>query len=69
MSKIVLSCGHEVDDMDHGYTIFTKTTDREGNKAVAYQTVCGPCEDRYRQHSEILDSEEAADAWLEKEEW
>jgi hypothetical protein len=55
--------------MDHGYTIFTKTTDREGNKAVAYQTVCGPCEDRYRQHGEILDSEEAADAWLEKEQW
>jgi hypothetical protein len=54
MSKIVLSCGHEVDDMDHGYTIFTKTTDRE---------------DMYRQHGEILDSEETADAWLEKEEW
>jgi len=69
MSKIVLSCGHQVDDMYHGYTIFTKTTDREGNKAVAYQTVCGPCEDRYRQHGEILDSEEAADVWLEKEEW
>jgi hypothetical protein len=23
----------------------------------------------YRQHGEILDSEEAADAWIEKEQW
>jgi hypothetical protein len=69
MSNIRLSCGHEVDDLDHGYAIFTKTTDREGNKAVAYQTVCVPCEDMYRQHGEILDSEEAADAWIEKEQW
>jgi len=69
MSKIVLSCGHEVDDFDHSYEVMTKATDREGNKAIAHMLVCGPCEDRYRQHGELFDSEEDADAWLERETW
>jgi hypothetical protein len=69
MSKIVLSCGHEVDYFRHAFDVMTKAVDREGNKAISYKIVCGPCEDMYRQHGEILDSEEAADAWLEKEQW
>ena len=69
MSKIVLSCGHEVDDFYHVHNVMTKATDREGNKAIAYQAVCGPCEDQYRQHGEIFNNIEDAEAWLEKEEW
>jgi hypothetical protein len=69
MSKIVLSCGHEVDDFYHVHNVMTKANDREGNKAIAYQAVCGPCEDRYRQHGEIFDNIEDAEAWLEREIW
>jgi hypothetical protein len=69
MSKIVLSCGHQVDDFYHVHNVMTKANDREGNKAIAYQAVCGPCEDQYRQHGEIFDNYEDAEEWLEKEEW
>jgi hypothetical protein len=69
MSNIVLSCGHEVDDFYHVHNVMTKAYDREGNKAIAYQAVCGPCEDRYRQHGEIFDNIEDAEVWLEQETW
>ncbi len=69
MSKIVLSCGHVVNDFDHAHYVLTKSTDRKGEKAVACMMVCGPCEDSYRQHGEILDSEDAAEYWLEQERW
>jgi hypothetical protein len=69
MSNIVLSCGHEVDDFYHAHNVMTKATDREGNKAVAYMIVCGPCEDQYRQRGEIFDNWYVAEEWLEKEQW
>jgi hypothetical protein len=69
MSSIVLSCGHEVDDFYHVHNIMNKAVDREGNKAIAYQAVCGPCEDSYRQNGEIFDNYEDAERWLERETW
>lgn len=69
MGKIVLSCGHEVDYFGNAYNVLTKSTDRCGCKAVAYSTVCGPCEDRYRQAGELFESGELANEWLLKEEW
>jgi hypothetical protein len=44
----------------------TKSTDRYGNRAIAYQTVCGPCEDRHRQAGDIFDFEEVAYLWVSK---
>jgi hypothetical protein len=66
MSRIILSCGHEVFDFPHTYHIMTKSTDRYGERAILYQTVCGPCEDRYRQRGQIFDSEQVAYAWMEE---
>jgi len=60
MSRIILSCGHEVYDLEHAYTIMTKSTNRYGDPAVKYQTTCGPCEDRYRQQGQIFDTEQEA---------
>jgi len=64
MSRIVLSCGHEVNDFSRAYHIMTKGTDRYGERAIVYQTVCGPCEDRYRQKGQIFDFEEVAYMWV-----
>jgi hypothetical protein len=64
VSRIILSCGHEVYDVKHAYTIMTKSQDRYGEPAIAYQTACGPCEDRYRQQDQILDNEQIAHEWL-----
>jgi len=66
---IICSCGHEVDDMNHTYSIFIKSTDRCGDKALAYITVCGPCEDQYRQRGNIFDNEQDGFEWLRKEQW
>jgi len=65
--KIILSCGHKVDSYDRALYVRTKSTDREGNKAVRLSLVCGPCEGIYRQAGEVLDSEDAAYVWLKKE--
>lgn len=69
MMAIVCSCGHEVDDLDHTYNVLIKATDRSGEKALSYLTVCGPCEDRYRQVGYIFDDHEEGFSWLEKEQW
>lgn len=66
---IILSCGHEVMDMDQVHDAITKTTDRCGEKAISYGVVCGPCEDRYRQQGYLFDTEEEAMKWLETETW
>lgn len=66
---IILSCGHEVDDFDHSHDVIVKTSDRAGGKALGYMVVCGPCEDRYRQHGELFDSEEQGYDWLKTEDW
>jgi hypothetical protein len=55
--------------MDHTYSIFTKSTSREGEKALSYITVCGPCEDQYRQRGNIFDNEQDGFEWLRKEQW
>ena len=67
--SIVLSCGHQVDDFNHTYTIMTKSTSREGSKAISHQIVCGACEDQYRQRGEIFDNTELAMEWLGSEIW
>ena len=66
---IVLTCGDEVQDFDHAFHIMHKATSREGDKAIAYSTACGACEDQYRQAGELFDSPEDADAWLKQERW
>jgi hypothetical protein len=66
MARIILSCGHEVFDFKHSYHTMTKGTDRYGERAIVYQTVCGTCEDRYRQQGQIFDFEEVAYQWVSK---
>jgi hypothetical protein len=66
MPRIILSCGDEVHDLQHAYTIMTKGTDRYGARAIVYRTVCGPCEDEYRRAGEIFDFEEVAQLWVSK---
>lgn len=66
---IILSCGHEVDDFVHAYSIIVKSVDRSGEKALGYITVCGSCEDEYRQRGNIFDNEESAYKWLDEERW
>jgi len=64
MSRIILSCGHEVNDFGRAYHIMTKSIIDMANWAVAYQTVWKLCEDRYRQHGQIFDFEEVAYMWV-----
>jgi hypothetical protein len=45
----------------------TKGSDRYGERAIVYQTVCGPCEDHYRQKGQIFDFEEVAYMWVGKD--
>ena len=66
MNKIVLSCGHEVNDFTRTHDVMVKGRDRYGERAIVYQTVCGPCEDRYRQQSQLFDFEEVAYMWASK---
>ena len=68
---IILSCGHEIDNlyMDKSFTILTKSNDREGNKALSLETVCGACEQRHREAENIFDEWEDGIAWLQTEEW
>jgi len=66
MSRIILSCGHEIYNFTQSYQIMTKGTDRYGERAIIYQTVCGPCEERYRQQGQIFDFEEVAYQWVSK---
>lgn len=66
---IVLSCGHQVSDYEHTHDVMVKTTDKSGEKAIAYMIVCGSCEDRYRQSGALFDNESVAYAWASTEEW
>lgn len=66
---IILSCGHEVRDFDHTHDVIVKSTDRQGEKALSYMVVCGPCEDRYRQEGMLFDAENVAYSWLDTEKW
>ncbi len=68
-NMIILSCGHEVDDFNKSFNVLTKATSRDGEKAISYSCVCGACEDMYRQHGEIFDTEAKAYEWLNKEMW
>jgi hypothetical protein len=45
----------------------TKSQDRYCSPAISYRTACGPCEDRYRQQGQILDTEQMALEWLADE--
>lgn len=69
MAKIILSCGHTVPDMQHAFEVITKSTDRIGEKALAFKVVCGPCEDSYRQHGELFETFELGEHWLEQDTW
>lgn len=69
MGKIILSCGHEVDDFDDGYEVMVKATDRRNEKAIAFMVVCAKCVNEYRENGELLEHENAANDWLMKEEW
>jgi hypothetical protein len=66
---IILSCGHEVLAFEHAYDIMVKSNSREGEKAIGFMIVCGPCEDRYRKEGQIFDTMHEADEWLNKEQW
>ena len=66
---IRLSCGHTVSDIEHGYDVITKSSDRDGEKAVSYSIVCGPCEDGYRQAGYLFDTYEQSMEWASKEDW
>jgi hypothetical protein len=40
---------------------------RAGPVAMSYSTVCGPCEDRFRQHGELFDTQQQAEEWIQDE--
>ena len=66
MNKIVLSCGHEVNDFTRTHDVMVKGRDRYGERAIVYQIVCGSCEDMYRREGDIFDFEEVAYMWASK---
>lgn len=66
---IILSCGHTVDDFNQSHDIIVKTTDRAGEKAISYQTVCRTCMDKYQRIGYIFETQEQALAWLQTEAW
>lgn len=64
---IILTCGHEVSDFAHAYDIIHKGWASDGSRAMSYSTVCGPCEDRYRQHGDLFDTQQQAEEWIQDE--
>ena len=66
---IICSCGHEVPDFDHLFTVTARSVDRMGEKALSYMTVCGACEDGYRQRGAIFDNNDDGFRWLGEKQW
>jgi len=66
---IICSCGHSVEDIEHTHNVLVKSCNRIGEKALGYMTVCGPCEDGYRQRGDLFDNNDDGFRWLEEERW
>lgn len=69
MSKIVLSCGHEITNFADAYNVLIKSTDRRGSKAISYSTVCEHCRDKYAIENELFANQTEAYSWLSTDEW
>lgn len=68
--RIILSCGHGVDDYDDTYPAITKdwTHDQYGTqRALRYGSVCGGCLERYRHFNQLFETEEQALDWVTEE--
>lgn len=66
---IILSCGHKTDDLDNSFNVITKESDRRGEKALAYRSVCAKCKKEYEINGELLKSEADGLVWLNEENW
>ena len=64
---IHLSCGHMVSDISDSYDIITKSTSREGERALMYSVVCGPCVDGYHAVGYLFDTDQQAMEWVNSE--
>ena len=64
MGRIVLSCNHEVYDFDYAHSIITKGTDRYGNFAIKYKTVCSVCKEMHKTEGVLFETQEDAYKWL-----
>lgn len=62
--SVILSCGHRVDDLDEGYDVMVKSTDREFNNAVALMTVCLKCKAMYQREGLAFNTYDDAMEWL-----
>lgn len=66
---IILSCGHQADELYEGYNVIAKEMDRRGEKALAYKTVCVQCMNRLLKNNELLKTDEDGFAWLKDKNW
>jgi hypothetical protein len=66
---IFLSCGHDVDSFDEVFDIAIKSHDQEGNKAIAYMSVCSECDEMYRKNGMILYTSQQEMDWLRSKFW
>lgn len=66
---IVLSCGHEVNEVNHGIDVIVKSMDRTGEKCLSYMVVCGDCKIEYAREGLLFNAEDVAYEWINTEEW
>lgn len=65
--SIIGTCGHGLKDL--GISIYVKDSDKEGNKAVSYMTVCDKCYEWWKDSGELFNSGEEAYDWLKTEDY
>lgn len=61
---IILSCGHQVEDMDGSFPVIIKEYARDGSRALAYKSVCLTCKKLYEKEKALFPNQRSAYAWL-----
>ena len=62
---IVLTCGHEVPELEEAFDVIIKDYDKAGDhRALSYRSVCNSCKESYKKEEILFDSEPCAYAWL-----
>jgi hypothetical protein len=67
MGKSIGTCGHELPfdwERSGAAQIAVREHDQEGNRAIAYQTVCRDCRIRYADAGQLLATEPQREHWL-----
>ena len=60
----IASCGHEVESPYHTWNYSVKEYTREGNRAIAYMSLCKDCFDYLEKEGEILYNIDEENEWL-----